>query len=137
MAPTTGLLMPRKDDDILRFDADQIERLGPEPTRPPVEPRAPTPPPASDSHRYPGPVPRPTPGATGSPAVPSAPAIPWKFLLGSLAGAAVTAGMAYLMRNLNDFTEAQEQSAPRKRSRRRRRRRKRKRQARQRKTQNS
>lgn len=113
--------MPPADDDILRFDADQIERLGPVPPPPVVDPPraapAPSPPPAGGAP-YPGPVPVGHRGAT--PTVPAdgptPPRIPWKFLLGTLAGAAVAAGTSYLLRNLNDFTEAQ-QSPPRSKSR--------------------
>ncbi len=79
--------------------------------------------PTAGDPRAPMPLGAPPDGAGG-------PAIPWKFLLGTLAGAAVTAGAAYLMRNLNDFTEAQQAPAkPSRSSRRRRRRRRNKRRA--------
>jgi hypothetical protein len=118
------------DDEILRFDADQIERLGPAGSGAAAPP--------------PGPGPRPTgsAGVGAPPAGPAAPQIPWKFLLGTLAGATITAGMSYLLRNLNDFTEAQQSSsrapnAPRGRATRRRRRRRNRRRAKRRNRQQS
>lgn len=124
--------MPHADDEILRFDADQIERLGPVPPPPVVDAGRAAPPPRTGHAPYPGPVPvgHRGPAPASQTDGPPSPRIPWKFLLGTLAGAAVAAGTSYLLRNLNDFTEAQ-QSPPRSKSRsasrRRRRRRNRKR----------